>query len=158
LQQAFALIIYVVDPLHRPYTGIHPILIAWYKDAYEERFGRGTYTKEWTIQLTGRSGDNINTPKQTDGSSCGVFISMILYYYMLNGQLPDQNAFQNSDIPKARHFMLHQIMDGKRRASTIELNYDEDNVVISDEERDAQQAILDYYAKDTKIAGVIDLS
>ena len=42
--------------------------------------------------------------------------------------------------------------------SAKKLNYDEDDVVISDEERDAQQAIVDYYAKDTKIAEVIDLS
>jgi hypothetical protein len=76
---------------------------------------------------------------------------------MFYGRLPDQNAFQNSDIPEARLFMVHHILEEKIRKSSMihEINdNDEDDIIESDEERVQQQAMYAYFAKDKKIAEV----
>jgi len=67
-------IIYVIDPLHDVYNLVPPILTAWYHDAFQERF-RIPCTKQWIVKQTGRPTDHINTPRQTDGSSCGIYSS-----------------------------------------------------------------------------------
>jgi hypothetical protein len=75
---------------------------------------------------------------------------------MLNGRIPGEDAFKMSDIPRARLFMLYSIIEAKRRATTVELLHDEEeelemeDVTITDEERDQQQALFDIYAKERK--------
>ena len=61
--------------------------------------------KEWLLQPT-----TSDTPRQANGSDCGVFSSMCADYLSEDLQLGD---FAQRDIPRLRYRIAHSIINGR---------------------------------------------
>jgi len=107
----------VRDPmgLNRP-AYVHNI-IKWYSECYAH-FGFQLPhpllldMSQWPLTYDG----NI---MQTDGTSCGVFTSMAIYNYFLNGTWPTSHDWTQRDVPNMRAFMFNRCIqdtDSKQQA------------------------------------------
>ena len=62
-------------------------------------------------------------PRQVDGSSCGVFVSMTAYHWLIYHTLPSRNDWESSDVDcDLRNFIVNFIlktidMEKNRRVS-----------------------------------------
>jgi Ulp1 family protease len=48
---------------------------------------------------------------QLDGTSCGIFVAMTVYYLLVQQQWPTRQDFTQGNIPTLRLFMLKVILD-----------------------------------------------
>lgn len=147
-------IVYVIDPQHYSHPLVAKALIDWYYDTFKLAFNEDS-TIKWTVILSRRRQNPIKTPRQNDGSSCGIFVALILFLYMSYGSLPDATAFEMKDILLARLFLLHHIMEGKRRRNPVIDLLMEEDITYTPEEVAMQQALFNYYAKDVKICELV---
>jgi hypothetical protein len=114
---------YIVDSYRIERTLVQDLIKKWYKELYNS-INRSnipcdidTWNVVWGQQLPQ------NLPIQLDGTSCGVFVAITIYYLLVNHRWPSREDFTQGNIPALRHFMLKVILD----TNTMFLNQQHEN-------------------------------
>jgi Ulp1 family protease len=58
---------------------------------------------------------NPRLPQQEDGNSCGVFLVMIVAYYLKIGRFPSTKDFSNESSPDLRLYLQHTLIEEKQK-------------------------------------------
>ena len=93
------------DSMGGPGTQYLRALRRWVVDEMKDKKEKDVDPKEWLLQPT-----TSDTPRQANGSDCGVFSSMCADYLSEDLQLGD---FAQRDIPRLRYRIADSILKGR---------------------------------------------
>ena len=108
----------LVDPFRRDRkSDVTKNFLRWYQDEVNRRFPNDPVfvnlnTSTWRVIVASTDVYNcIYTPIQIDGWSCGVLCCMMVYHYIMYGELPTNNFFTCAPVhvKEMRLFMLYEI-------------------------------------------------
>jgi Ulp1 family protease len=106
--------IYIIDSLRKNNTNIISNIVQWYQTELINHDYDIAQINVNSWNIINSSNIPSSVPRQRDGSSCGIFVSMTAYYWYRYRRLPDKNtdwneSNVNSLTPNLRHFVLHHI-------------------------------------------------
>lgn len=120
---------YFIDSLRKNNLIVKNYIITWYQTELEKHHYNMLHHNITTWTIIDSSNLPSSVPKQTDGSSCGIFLAMTAYYWYHYNILPDKNVHWNENninslTPNLRHFILHEIihtiyLENKRLLDTV---------------------------------------
>lgn len=82
-----------------------------FKNRYTHQLARLFPTEsapKWRILTTSKNNhqpERLITPHQEDGYNCGVFVAMMIDYYLSFDKLPGNTDFGTADMPRARLYI-----------------------------------------------------
>ena len=97
----------VLDSYRGQHATVTNNIVRWYGNEYTRITGRTVHEHEWDIVWGTRLPGDL--PRQTDGSSCGVFTAMTAWYLLYNDRLPTTADWTQSNVPTLRIFMAHML-------------------------------------------------
>ena len=97
--------IVLLDSLGGAHEEVLAAVRAWVRDEFAHRRQQAVDACAWRVERV-----TAQTPRQTDGGSCGVFVSMYAWYWMMFGRLPTISDFTNADHEELRCFITSAIL------------------------------------------------
>lgn len=119
---------YIVDSYRNERIRVQNLIRNWYKEFYNTKNRSNvpcdidTWYVVWGEQLPQ------NLPRQLDGTSCGVFVAITVYYLLVQHRWPTRKDFTQGNISALRLFMLKVILD----TNTMFLTQESENWFDSD--------------------------
>jgi hypothetical protein len=92
-------IIWNIDSLGSSDNKFSDVLLRWLRDEHLEKKKSVLDTRHWKIQ-----GPPSDLPKQDNGSDCGMFLCLFIYY-LAHGMIPTNDNFSQGNVPHLRNLI-----------------------------------------------------